>query len=86
MEPNSHLICEFQRDPEHKICLTFREYKGKAYFDIRLWFLSKETPGFYPSKRGICLSVDLLPQVIAGLQQIENSDLVRTAKTAAKAE
>ena len=86
MEPESHLICELQRDPEHKVCLTSRQYKGKAYFDLRLWFLSKETPGFYPSKRGICLSVDLLPQVIAGLQQIENSDLVRTAKTAAKAE
>ena len=69
-ETESQLIYEFQREPHEKVCLMRREYRGKVYFDLRVWFEDKKNPaGFFPSKRGICLGMDFLPKVKAAFQK-----------------
>ncbi len=67
---SSELIYEFQLDPHEKVCLARRQYRGKVYFDLRVWFEDKKNPaGFFPSKRGICLGISFLPQVKTAFQQ-----------------
>ena len=75
IELESKLISEFSRDPNEKVCVSLRDYKGRVYFDIRIWFQNTETPGFFPSKRGICMGVEFLPQLKMALTQLEACDL-----------
>ena len=72
-ESETHIISEFPRNEEEKVRLGLRAYKGKVYFDLRIWFADKETRELIPSKRGICLNLDYLPQMREFMETLENA-------------
>jgi len=73
-ELETHIISEFQRNEEEKVRLGLRAYKGKVYFDLRIWFPDKETRELIPSKKGICLNLDCLPQMREFMQTLESAN------------
>jgi hypothetical protein len=72
-ELETFIISEFQRNAEEKVRLGLKAYKGKVYFDLRVWFPDKETLQLIPSKRGICLNLDCLPQMREFMQTLESA-------------
>jgi len=72
-EVETHIISEFPRNDEEKVRLGLRAYKGKVYFDLRIWFPDKETRELIPSKKGICLNLDCLPQMREFLETLESA-------------
>jgi len=67
----SKTICEFNKDPAELVRLTLTEFKGKRYVDLRLYYDASEgeTPDWKPSKKGVCLSVDLLDELKEGIEK-----------------
>lgn len=67
----SKAICEFKKSPAELVRLTLAEFKGKQYLSIWVFYDASqtETPDWRPSKKGLCLSVDLLDELRAGLEK-----------------
>lgn len=60
------LVMEVQKIATQRIRISHRSYKGRQYVDIRLVVVDIEGE-FVPTRQGIMLRPELLPQVIQGL-------------------
>jgi len=69
----TYIISEYQRNADEKVRLGLKAYKGKVYFDLRIWFPDKETLELIPSKKGICLNLDNLPQMRDFMAALESA-------------
>jgi len=69
---NNKLLYEFRKNPSEKVRITETFFKGRKYIDIRIWLMGNNPakPGSeQPTKKGICLSIELLPELIQGLNK-----------------
>ena len=62
------VIYSFQKNPEEEVRFCFREYKDRRYLDLRLWFHSSSGEDYFPTKKGITLSLDYLSELKKGLE------------------
>lgn len=67
------LIDQFHKNSVELVEINLNEWKTQLYVDIRIWTLEKPSePGnVKPSHKGICLNVELLPELIRGLEKAE---------------
>ena len=47
------------------------QYKGKDYFDIRLYY--QEKGEWRPSKKGLCLSIGLVPELKDAIRALDKA-------------
>ncbi len=66
----SKIFYEFPKDESDKVRIIVREYRGKKYFDVRVWYLPEGKNEAFPTRKGLCLSMEYLQQVRAGLDQL----------------
>ena len=73
------VIHAFQKNPEEEVRFTLKEYKDRQYLDLRLWFQSSNGGEYYPTKKGLTLSLDYLGELKKGLDRAakEASELAR---------
>lgn len=69
-DQESQLIHAFSRNPNEKIHLAVRKYKGKFYVDLRLWFQTKDDPTFRPTKKGVSFHMGHLPELSRGVTRL----------------
>lgn len=70
MRQNDHVVYTFQKNPEEEIRFSVKEYKGRHYFGLRLWFQPREGGSYRPSLKGLTLSVEHLSEVKKGLDAV----------------
>lgn len=63
------IIHSFQKNPDEEVRLTLKEYKERRYLDLRLWFQSSNDGEFYPTKKGLTLSLDYLGELKKGFER-----------------
>lgn len=71
MEDRQQLISQFHKSSIELVRINLSEWKSKPYVDIRIWVLEDPAkPGSaVPTKKGIRLSIDLLPKLIDALNK-----------------
>jgi hypothetical protein len=66
-------IAKFDKNSIEVVVITLNEWKKELYFDIRIWL--KGDPGHdgaeQATKKGICLNVELLPDLRRALDELE---------------
>jgi len=70
---NNRLIAQFNKNSVEVVKISEAWFKGKRYFDIRIWVQGENPaePGTeQPTKKGICLSVDLLPEFFEAIDKL----------------
>ncbi|MBA7705906.1 hypothetical protein ES703_114748 [subsurface metagenome] len=67
------LIDQFHKNSIELVKINLNEWKGELYVDVRIWMLERpQEPGSVrPSHKGIRLNVELLPQLIKGLEKAQ---------------
>lgn len=65
----AHVVHSFQKNPEEEVRLALREYKDRQYLDLRLWFQPSHGGDYLPTKKGLTLSVEFLPELKKGLER-----------------
>lgn len=70
MEP-VRVIYSFQKNAEEEVRFTMKEYKERQYLDIRIWFQAANGSELYPTKKGLTLSLEYLPDLKKGLEHVE---------------
>lgn len=69
-------VHEFQSGKD-KVQITRREFKGKEYVDVRKFFKGSNNgqEQWYPTKKGISLSLDKVNELIKGLCDVAEMSL-----------
>ena len=60
--PDDRVVDSFKRNATEEVRATVRTYRGRQYMDMRIYYLD-DAGEFKPTKKGINLSVDLLPEL-----------------------
>jgi hypothetical protein len=57
-------VSEFQKSATEKVIAKLREFRGRQYADIRVYYLANITDNTYaPTKKGVTIAPDLLPEL-----------------------
>lgn len=62
------IISEFEKGLTEVIRVRLSEFKGNLYFDVRVWI--KGEGGVRPTKKGLCLNVELLDDLKQALEKV----------------
>lgn len=62
MSDTSQLIHAFPKNPLEEIRVSLTVFKKKQYLDLRVYYKGDDGE-FHPSKKGLTLSLDLVPDL-----------------------
>ncbi|MBI1977654.1 MAG: transcriptional coactivator p15/PC4 family protein [Candidatus Omnitrophica bacterium] len=65
------MLYHFGRGKNESVHMTLREYKQRRYIDLRIFFKPKDGNEMLPTKKGIMLGLDLLPELKRGVNICE---------------
>ena len=66
----SHLIYAFPRIPGEEVQIAIRKYKDKLYIDVRVWYQAKNEADLRPTKKGVTIAMDRLPELRKGIDRL----------------
>ena len=72
MSPSkSKTVFEFNKNPAELVRISLTEFKGRRYFSLWVFYdaSDSETPDWKPSRKGLCLSIDLLDELKEGIER-----------------
>lgn len=74
-QEKSRFITQFDKNSAEKVKVFLNRYRGNEYIDIRVWTksLPGEDGGENPSRKGITLHVELLPDLLRALKEAEEA-------------
>ncbi len=61
------VLAAFLRTDRNEVRLRLRTFRGQQYLDLRTFFLPKDFAEMVPTKRGIQLPLDVLPELLTAL-------------------
>lgn len=69
------LLCQFNKNAMELVKINLCEYRSDLYFDVRIWVTNGlASPGEEsPTKKGLRLHLELLPELIKALQKAQES-------------
>jgi hypothetical protein len=68
MSDTAQLIHSFPKNPLEEIRVSLTVFKKKQYLDLRTYYKGDDGE-YHPSKKGITLSLDLLPDLVEAIQK-----------------
>ncbi|MCU0596609.1 MAG: transcriptional coactivator p15/PC4 family protein, partial [Desulfobacterota bacterium] len=60
MAKEAQLVHSFPKNPLEEVRISLSVYRGKQYIDLRIYYKGDDGE-FHPSKKGLTVSPDLLP-------------------------
>jgi hypothetical protein len=69
MPDDRELVHSFDRSPTEQVQASLSTYRGKTYVDLRIFFKARDGE-YRPTKKGITISPDLLPQLEEAVQKL----------------
>ena len=67
----NQIIYQFHRNENEQVCFSFREYKDRKYIDLRVFFKPLDAQEIRPTKKGITLALQYLPELKKGIAVCE---------------
>ena len=64
-------VYTFEKNSQEQVRILRREYHGLPLFDLRVFF--RDGTEWKPSKKGLCLGIDRLDQLQAGLEALRKT-------------
>ena len=64
-------ICEFEKNSAERVKIVLEEFNRKRYADIRVYYDASDNavPDWKPTRKGICISVELLEPLREGIEK-----------------
>ncbi len=75
------IVGAFKKSATEEIRLALRNFKGKSYLDLRVYFRAEGMAEFKPTKKGLTMAVELAPELekaFRGVQSKPAGNLVTT--------
>lgn len=68
---SAHVVATLQKNAIEEVHVTLDEYNGAQLIDIRVFTQYRTTGEIGPTKKGVSLKLELLPQLVEALRQAE---------------
>ena len=65
------IVHSFPKGNNQEVRLSAGEFRDRIYFDVRVFFKDEETEEMRPTKKGITLALDYLPELKKGLEKMD---------------
>ena len=65
---DNKLISTIERSSTEQLQIAVKEYKGKKYLDLRIFYTTDDGGTWLPSKKGVTVAPDQLPILIDAVQ------------------
>jgi hypothetical protein len=72
---NQEVVHVFKKGQDEEVQVSIGEFKNRKYVDFRIYFPGEDGTKF-PTKRGLTLAAELLPELKKGLQAAEQKTTV----------
>jgi len=69
MADDRELVYSFDKSPTERVQVSLSTFKGKTYVDLRIYYKASDGE-FKPTKKGITLSPDLLPELGEAIRKL----------------
>ena len=67
----NRLAYQFQRTETDSVCVSLREFKQRTYIDLRIFYRSNNSSELLPTKKGITLAIQFIPELKKSLDAVE---------------
>lgn len=69
------IIKKIDKNSLEEVIIQLTNFKGKDLIDIRVWTkpLPTEEGASKPSKKGVCLSISAIPDLVEGLKEAQRA-------------
>lgn len=67
----NQILYQFARNQDERVYFSLREYKQRKYIDLRIFYQPKDGDEMRPTKKGVTLSLELLPELKKGIVACE---------------
>jgi len=64
------VVGRFTRNQNESIVVSRGSYKDKVYVDMRVYFKSEVEGEFTPTKKGLTIQIELVPQLVGLLNKV----------------
>ncbi len=71
MSVASEVVAELVKNSRETVKISLSEYHGQPLADVRIYAPVPGTDVLCPTKKGLSVRVDILPDLIAGLREAE---------------
>jgi hypothetical protein len=68
----SQTLHSFSKNALEEVRASLTQYKGKQYVDLRVYYKAEDDE-FRPTKKGLTLAPDLLPELEQALQKLKEA-------------
>jgi len=68
---DDQILYQFSRNQDDKVYFTLRKYKDRKYIDLRIFYKPEDADEMRPTKKGITLAIELLPELKRGIVACE---------------
>ncbi len=76
---DNEILYQFSRGQDETIYFSLNDYKNRKYLDLRVFFQPKDSDEMRPTKKGLTLAVELIPELKKGISICEKKlHLVKT--------
>ena len=69
-EEKDRVVHEWPKNDAEVIRATMSTYKGKQYVSLRLYYRADGGDGWHPTKRGLTLGVDHIPELVKAVKAL----------------
>jgi hypothetical protein len=64
------VVSSFKRNPTEEVRAGIKEFKGRKYIDIRIYYIDDQGE-WKPTRKGISLATDFMPELKEAVEAIE---------------
>lgn len=76
----NRIVYQFARGATESICCSLKEFKQRQYIDLRIFFKNENGNDWFPTKKGITLGFQLLPELKKAIETLETEIMSEKAK------
>ncbi len=84
MSCTSIVVSTFPKNALEEVRVSLEQWKGRKLISVRVWWHKDPVDEWKPSKKGLAMSVEKLPDLIAALQKAR--EVIDTERPASKGE
>lgn len=79
---DKEIVYTFSRNKDEKVCTAVSLFKDRVYVDFRVYFIDKESGELRPTKKGLTIARDLLPNLKSAILACEKHPVEQAAASA----
>jgi len=64
------VVASFKRNPTEEVRAGIKEFKGRRYIDLRIYYLDDQNE-WKPTRKGISLATDFMPELKTAVDSLE---------------